>query len=61
MATATTERGALTHPDIEKLGEVNKDILKILGRPGKGWWALFALAALGVGIFFSSGASGCRA
>ena len=52
MATAVKERGALTHPDIHRLGDVNRDILKILGRPGKGWWALFALAVMGVGLFF---------
>jgi molybdopterin-containing oxidoreductase family membrane subunit len=56
MATATKaqQRGALTHPDVQTLGEVNSDVLKALSRPGKGWWALFALAAAGVGLFFGS-------
>jgi Ni/Fe-hydrogenase subunit HybB-like protein len=55
MTTATeTPRGALPHPDVEKLGDVNRDILKILGRPGLGWWALFALATAGVGMFFGA-------
>jgi len=52
MATATKERGALTHPDVHHLSDVNRDVLKILGRPGKGWWALFAMACAGVGLFF---------
>jgi molybdopterin-containing oxidoreductase family membrane subunit len=54
MATATQERGALTHPDVQTLGEVNKDIIKMLSRPGKLWWALFALASAGVVVFFIS-------
>lgn len=54
MATATTERGALTHPDVQRLTDVNRDVLAILGRPGKGWWALFALAVAGVGLFFGA-------
>jgi len=54
MATALNERerGAQTHPDVESFGQVNRDILKILSRPGKGWWALFTVAVLGVGLFF---------
>lgn len=54
MATATKERGALTHPDVHHLSDVNRDVLKILSRPGKGWWALFLLAAAGVGVFFGT-------
>ena len=56
MATVIKERerGALPHPDIETFGEVNRDILKILSRPGRGWWVLFALAGAGVGLFFFS-------
>ena len=55
MATATEkERGALTHPDLEELGEVNRDVLKALERPGLGWWILFGVATLGVGLFFGS-------
>ncbi|NIP17945.1 MAG: hypothetical protein GWM87_07160, partial [Xanthomonadales bacterium] len=57
MATAEAElreRGALTHPDVEKYSDVNRDVLKILSRPGKGWWILFTIAALGVGLFFAS-------
>ncbi len=55
MATVLNEkeRGALTHPDVESFGQVNRDILKILSRPGKGWWALFSVAVLGVGLFFT--------
>jgi Ni/Fe-hydrogenase subunit HybB-like protein len=56
MATALneTERGALTHPDIESFPQVNRDILRILSRPGKGWWALFLLSLGGVGLFFGA-------
>ncbi len=59
MATTATEvgkipRGAATHPDVERYSDVNKDVLKVLGRPGKGWWILFAMATVGVGIFFLS-------
>jgi len=61
MATATdatlTEaqrRGALAHPDVELHEEVNRDILKMLSAPGKGWWFLFSLAVLGVGLLFGS-------
>ena len=51
-ATETRERGAVPHPDVESYGEVNRDILAILQRPGPGWWALFGLAAAGVGLMF---------
>jgi Ni/Fe-hydrogenase subunit HybB-like protein len=56
MATALneTERGALTHPDIKSFPQVNRDILRILSRPGKGWWALFLLSLGGVGLFFGA-------
>ncbi|MFV2006515.1 MAG: NrfD/PsrC family molybdoenzyme membrane anchor subunit [Longimicrobiales bacterium] len=51
---ADRRRGALAHPDIHSLGDVNRDILKPLGRPGLGWWLLFGLATAGVGLFFTS-------
>ena len=54
MAVGTTERGALTHPDIERLDDVNRDVLKMLSVPGKGWWALFAMCVAGVGLFLSA-------
>jgi molybdopterin-containing oxidoreductase family membrane subunit len=47
-------RGALTHPDIHRLDDVNRDVLKILGTPGKGWWMLFGLAVAGVGMFLGA-------
>ncbi|HIF05539.1 MAG TPA: hydrogenase [Gemmatimonadetes bacterium] len=51
MSTATeVQRGALTHPDVQSLDEVNRDVLRSLGRPGKGWWALLALALAGMGV-----------
>ncbi|MBI4409244.1 MAG: polysulfide reductase NrfD [Gemmatimonadetes bacterium] len=42
-----------THPGIASYQEVNRDILKILGRPGRGYFLLlaFVLAVLGLGIF----------
>ena len=54
MATATKERGALTHPDVEHFSDVNRDVLKALGRPGKGWWALLGLCMAGMGLFFGA-------
>ena len=56
MATELNERerGALTHPDVESFGQVNRDILKILSPPGKGWWALFFVSVLGVVLFLTS-------
>ena len=57
MATAEAElrqRGALTHPDVKKYSEVNRDVLAMLSRPGKGWWFLFGIATLGVALFLGS-------
>ncbi len=54
MATATRERDARTHPDVQSLGEVNRDVIKMLSRPGRIWWLLFALASAGVVLFFVS-------
>jgi Ni/Fe-hydrogenase subunit HybB-like protein len=49
-----TERGAASHPDIDRLSDVNRDVLTILDRPGLGWWTLLAIAMLGVGVLFGS-------
>ncbi len=38
-----------THPGVEAYGDVNRDILKLLGKPGKGYWALLAFTIAGVG------------
>ena len=55
MTTAELrQRGALPNPDVGTYGEVNRDILKVLSRPGKGWWILFGLAVAGVGLFLGS-------
>ena len=55
MATADlTNRGALPNPDVKKYEDVNRDILKVLSRPGKGWWVLFSIAVAGVGLFLTS-------
>ncbi len=47
-------RGAQTHPDVEVMGQVNEEIVGILGRPGRGWWALFLFAAAGVVLLLAS-------
>ncbi|MEX2526997.1 MAG: NrfD/PsrC family molybdoenzyme membrane anchor subunit [Gemmatimonadota bacterium] len=55
MATATEQEGGVqTHPDVESYGAVNRDILKMLAAPDKGWWICLGLAAAGVGLFFTS-------
>jgi Ni/Fe-hydrogenase subunit HybB-like protein len=56
MATALkeSERGAQTHPDIKSFSQVNRDILRILSRPGRGWWILFFLSLGGVALFFGA-------
>ena len=56
MATALkeSERGAQTHPDIKSFSQVNREILSILSRPGKGWWILFLLSLGGVALFFGA-------
>ena len=51
MATATeAPRGAVAHPDVGSYQQVNEDVLKILGRPGRGWWILFGLLQLGLAV-----------
>ena len=51
MSTATeVPRGAVPHPDITDLAEVNRDVLRPLGRPGLGWWMMLALAIAGIGL-----------
>ena len=52
----TTEllRGALPHPDVQSLEEVNRAILRPLSRPGRGWWALLAVAIVGMGLGFGA-------
>ncbi len=58
MATATeAPRGAVAHPDVGSYQQVNEDVLKILGRPGRGWWILFGLASLGLAVFAGSWAN----
>ncbi len=47
MATVTR---SLTHPGITSYGEVNRDILKMLSRPGRGYWLLLMVAVMGVGL-----------
>ena len=55
MSTATeVQRGAVPHPDVHWLEEVNRDVLKALGPPGRGWWALLALAIAGIGLGLGS-------
>jgi molybdopterin-containing oxidoreductase family membrane subunit len=52
--TETRQRGAVPHPDVARYSDVNRDVLKILGRPGRGWWFLLALATGGMGLFFAA-------
>jgi len=42
-----------THPGIASYDEVNRDVLKILGRPGRGYYVLLAgaVAVFGIGLF----------
>ncbi|HIC14942.1 MAG TPA: hydrogenase, partial [Gemmatimonadetes bacterium] len=47
-------RGAVPHPDVQTYDEVNRDVLRALETPGKGWWALLAVAASGVVLFFGA-------
>ena len=58
MSTVTkdrTARGALAHPDVTRLDDVNRDVLKPLtGPPGKGWWMMLALCGAGIGMFFGA-------
>lgn len=39
-----------THPDITSYGEVNRDILKLLGRPGRSYFILLAISIALVGL-----------
>jgi molybdopterin-containing oxidoreductase family membrane subunit len=54
MATEIgSETRSETHPEIREYGEVNRDVLKLLGRPGKAYFILlsFVLALLAWAIF----------
>ena len=45
MSTATKDRiarGALAHPDVTRPDDVNRDVLRALETPGKGWGAHLA-------------------
>jgi molybdopterin-containing oxidoreductase family membrane subunit len=44
-----TEIRSETHPGVASYGEVNRDILKLLGKPGKGYFGLLAFFVAGVG------------
>lgn len=50
MSTVTRSE---THPEIRSYGEVNRDVLKMLGRPGRRYFLLlaFVLAVLALGAF----------
>ena len=49
----STQLRSETHPEIETYAEVNRDVFRLLTRPGRGYIMLFAgvLAVLGFGIF----------
>ena len=42
-----------THPEVASYGDVNRDVLKLLSRPGKPYFIILAavLAVLGLGVF----------
>jgi molybdopterin-containing oxidoreductase family membrane subunit len=52
--TETQRRGSVPHPDVQRYSDVNRDVLKVLGKPGLGWWALLVGAAAAMGLFFSA-------
>ena len=39
-----------THPEVASYGDVNRDLLKMLGKPGKGYFILLGICIAGVGI-----------
>jgi len=39
-----------THPGIESYGSVNRDVLKLLGKPGRGYFTLLGITIAGVAI-----------
>jgi Ni/Fe-hydrogenase subunit HybB-like protein len=39
-----------THPEVARYEDVNRDVLRILGRPGRTYYILLALAIAGVGL-----------
>jgi len=39
-----------THPEVANYDDVNKDVLKLLSKPGKVYWILLAAAVAGVGL-----------
>jgi Ni/Fe-hydrogenase subunit HybB-like protein len=39
-----------THPGVDSYGSVNRDILKLLGKPGRTYWILLGLCIAGVGL-----------
>ena len=39
-----------THPQVESYGQVNRDLLKLLGKPGRAYFLLLALTLAGVGL-----------
>ena len=62
MATGTTERGALTHPDVTRLDDVNRDVLKMLDRPRQGVvGAVRALPSRASGSSSRPGSTRCSA
>jgi len=50
----TRRRGGMIHPDVPSYSRVNRDILAMLSKPGRGWWVLFGISVAGVGLFFAS-------
>ncbi|HUG00486.1 MAG TPA: NrfD/PsrC family molybdoenzyme membrane anchor subunit [Longimicrobiales bacterium] len=56
MATVTPPpaapppRRSPTHPHVGSYAQVNRDIFRMLSRPGRGWWMLFIPTLAGVGL-----------
>jgi Ni/Fe-hydrogenase subunit HybB-like protein len=43
-----------THPEVASYNDVNRDLLKLLGKPGKGYFILLAITVAGVGMMFTA-------
>jgi molybdopterin-containing oxidoreductase family membrane subunit len=49
----TTTRSE-THPDVASFGDVNRDLLKLMGKPGKAYFIMLGIAVAGVGMMFTA-------
>jgi hypothetical protein len=44
-----------THPDVASYGDVNRDVLKLLSAPGRGYYILLGITLIVLGIGASRG------